>query len=115
MTFERDPVLQSLFDAADQDIADAAFTQRVMERLNIRRRQILLGRIAVVVAIVVLEVMLESPLSNSMGLVVDTLARDLVPVGDGWLGFLLAPVNSLAGLVGVTLLVINALFRRIIQ
>ncbi len=115
MTSERDPVLQSLFDAAEQNLADAEFTGAVVDRINRRRRQLLLGRLAVVAAIVVLEIMLESPLRSSMGLVVEILGRDLVPVGDGWLGFLLAPLNSLAGLVGMTLLGINLLFRKIVQ
>ena len=115
MTSERDPELQSLFDAAEQNLADPEFTDAVVDRINRRRRQLLLGRLAVVAAIVVLEIMLESPLRSSMGLVVEILGRDLVPVGDGWLGFLVAPLNSLAGLVGMTLLGINLLFRKIVR
>lgn len=115
MTSDRDPTLQSLFDAAEQNLADAEFTGAVVDRMNRRRRQLLLGRVAVVAAIVVLEIIPESPLRSSMGLVVEALSRDLVPVGDGWLGFLVAPLNSLAGLVGMTLLGLNLLFRRIVQ
>ena len=115
MTSERDPELQSLFDAAKQDLSDAEFTSTVTARMDRRRRQVLVGRVAVVAAIVLLEIVLESPLRSSMGLAVEVLGRDLVPVGDGWLGFVLAPLNSLAGLVGMTLLGINLLFRKIVH
>ena len=114
MTSERDPGLQSLFDAAERDFTGADFTGAIVDRMNKRRRQILLGRVAVVAAIVMLEIVLESPLRSSMGLVVEVLGRDLVPVGDGWLGFLFAPLNSPAGLVGMALLGINLLFRKIV-
>jgi len=48
-------------------------------------------------------------------MMVDVLDMDLFAVGDGWVGFFVAPLNSLAGLVGMILLGVNLLFRRLFQ
>jgi hypothetical protein len=45
--------------------------------------------------------------------VAEVLGRSLVDVDSEWLAFLLAPVNSIAGIVGVTLLALNLLYRRL--
>lgn len=114
MTVEQDPVLRSLFDAAERQLEDAEFTGAVVERMDQRRRRLLAGKIAVLASIVLLEVLLESPLSNSLGQVAKLLGEDLIPISGGWLGFLLSPVNSIAGLVGMTLLALNLLYRKIV-
>ena len=115
MTSERDPMLQSLFDEARQDFADPEFTAAIFDRINKRKRDVQIFRVAILVLIVLIEVLLESPLRNSLGMMVDVLDMDLFAVGDGWVGFFVAPLNSLAGLVGMILLGVNLLFRRLFQ
>ena len=115
MTTERDPMLQSLFDAAEQNLSDQEFTNAVFERAEKSSRNVQIFRMAILAFIILLEVLLESPLRNSLGVMVEVLDMDLFELGDGWLGFLVAPLNSLAGIVAVTLLGVNLMFRRLFQ
>lgn len=114
MNPERDPVLDALFREAEQPLADEAFTDGIVTGMKRRRRRVLAVRLAVVAAIVLLELLLESPLQQSLGALAEVLGTPLVAIDDGWLAFLLAPVNSIAGLVGLVLLGIHYLYRRIV-
>ena len=113
MNSERDPVLESLFDAADVGLEDETFTQGVVQQVRTRRHRVLFGRLAVLVLLIALELLLESPLRASLGIVADVLGRSLVNLDNEWLAFVLAPVNSIAGLLGMTLLALNALYRKL--
>lgn len=114
MSDERDPLLQSLFDEADTGLEDEAFTSAVVDRVRNRRSTVVAGRIAVLVLLVALEVVLESPLQASLGVVAEVLGMSLIDIESEWLAFLVAPVNSVAGLLGITLLALNALYRRLL-
>jgi hypothetical protein len=113
MTTERDPLLESFFDAADTAPDNDEFTDSVVRQMKKRRHRVLLGRVAVLALLVLLEILLESPLKTSLGIAAEVLGRSLVDVDGEWLAFLLAPVNSIAGIVGVTLLALNLLYRRL--
>ena len=114
MNENRDPLLQALFDDADEPLADEAFTEQLRRNMAGRRRRILATRIAVIALLVLLEILLESPLRQSLGTVAETLGTSLIPLGDGWLAFVLAPVNSIAGVLGAVLLGVHTLYRRIV-
>ena len=77
-------------------------------------RRILVGRLMVLAALVVIEVVLESPLRAYLGVIADMLGTPLLPVSDEWLAFVVAPINSVAGLIGIVLLGLNVLYRRIV-
>lgn len=114
MSDERDPLLESLFDAADAGLEDEAFTNAVVDRIKNRRGTVLVSRLAVLALLVALEVVLESPLQASLGVVAEVLGMSLIELENEWLAFLVAPVNSVAGLLGITLLALNALYRRLL-
>lgn len=113
MNNDRDPKLESLFEKAESSFADDAFTDAVNDSLRRRRRRILLGRLAVLAALVLLEVVLESPLRLYLGVVAEVLGTPLLAMHDSWLAFVLAPINSIAGLIGFLLLGLNMLYRKI--
>lgn len=114
MSDERDPLLESLFDDADTVPEDEAFTNAIVERVASRRSRVLLGRLAVLALLIALEVVLESPLQASLGVVAEIMGRSLIELESEWLNFVLAPVNSIAGLLGMILLALNALYRRLL-
>lgn len=114
MNDDRDPKLERLFEEAETSLADDAFTEAVNGGLKRRRRRILFGRLAVLAAIVLLEVVLESPLQLYLGAIAEVLGTPLLPVQDGWAAFVFAPVNSVAGLIGIVLLGLNILYRKIV-
>jgi hypothetical protein len=114
MNDDRDPKLELLFEEAESSFADDAFTDAVSDSLRRRRRRILFGRIAVLAALVVLEVILESPLRIHLDAVAEALGTPLLAMQDNWLTFLVAPINSIAGLIGILLLGLNMLYRKIV-
>ncbi len=109
---ERDPMLDALFEQTRRELVDDSFTDQVMARIEKRRRNVLLGRLSFVAALVVLELLLSSPLQNSVGMLTETLSTSLISLDNEWLSFAVAPLNSVAGLIGMLILGMQFLFRR---
>ncbi len=112
MNDERDPQLEALFVQAEQELADDGYVDGVMDRMRRHRRNSLIGRFTAVGLLLLLEVLLSAPLQNSAAAVASALSMSLVSVDDKWLAFAFAPINSVAGLLGVLLLWLHFLYRR---
>ena len=110
---KRDPVLESLFDKTEESLQDDGFTAGVVERIMERRRHIIAGRLIILGLLISLEVVLESPVQRSLGIVSEALVSPLLTLNGEWLAFILAPVNSVAGLLGTVLLGLYYLYRHI--
>jgi len=119
MSNERDPMLESLFAEATPDqtlaMSENDFIDGVMTNIDSRRRNLLLGRIGIVALIVLFEVLLSSPLQNSVGVFTTAISTSLVDLNNGWLAMLLEPINSVAGVIGILLFGMHALYRRLIH
>lgn len=112
MSTDRNPQLEALFHG-DQDLpVDDCFTVAVERAIDRRRKKILLGRVLIITAIVALELALNLPVQSTLGVVAEWLETSLLPLGDGWFAMLLAPLNSVAGVVGMVLLALHYLYRR---
>ena len=112
MTEERDPRLEALFIQAEQELVDDDYVDAVMDKLRRHRRNSLIGRFAAVLLLIALEVLLSAPLQNSAAAITEALSTSLIDVDDRWLAFALAPLNSVAGLLGVLLIWLHFLYRR---
>lgn len=100
MTELRDPLLQSLFEQARQDLDGAELTAHVMSAT--RKRMLALGAAGVVAAAVVLLsawVFFSMPLLEFAVLVSQFLTNPLVELGEGWLALAFLPVNNIASIV----------------
>ena len=115
MNEERDPVLESLFVQAERELIDEQFTSRVMAGIDRRRRNMLIGRLAAIGLLVMLELLLNAPIQNSVGTVAGTLGSGLLQLDNEWAAYALGPINSIAGLIGMTLLGLNFLFRKVLR
>ena len=113
MSEQRDPRLESLFAEAQQELVDENFTAGVLAKLETRGRRVLFGRIAIVALVIAFELLLDSPLQNSVGTITQMLGTALFEINHEWIAFAVAPVNSIAGLLGMTLLGLHAAYRRI--
>ena len=113
MIEQRDRLLESLFDAADEKLSDETFTSSVVEDVRSHRRRLLFGRLAVAALLLILELLLDSPLQASLGNAGDALGTPLYPVKHEWIGFILTPINSVAGLIGLILLGLHYFYRKI--
>ena len=115
MNNERDPLLESLFLQAEQELIDEDFTTNVMAGIDRRRRGFLMGRLSIVVLLIVFELVMNTPLQDSVGMLTSTMSRSLIPLENEWLTYALGPLNSIAGVLGVTLLGIQFLFRKVLR
>lgn len=111
----RDPVLESLFAQAEHNLVEDEFTAEVMDQVATRRRNVLIGRFAIVALIIALEVLLSSPLQNSAGLIAQVLNTPLIELGSGKLALMVSPLNSVAGLIGMLLLGTQFFYRRMMR
>ena len=99
MTEIRDPLLQSLFEQARQDLDGAELTTHVMSAT--RKRLLTMGAAAAAVAAAVLLsawVFLSMPLLEFAVLVSQFLTNPLVEMGEGWLALIFLPVNNVASI-----------------
>ena len=115
MNDERDPLLESLFSQAECELVEDKFTVQVMDRVQKRRRNVLIGRFAIVALIIVLELLLSTPLQNTAGVITQALGTSLIEVESEWLTLVFAPLNSIAGLIGMLLLGMQFFYRRMVR
>ncbi len=107
--------LEALFARAEQPLTDDAYTAQVMARVDRRRRMVMLGRVGLVAVLVAFELLLSAPLQNSVGAVTQALGTTLINVENEWLAIAAAPLNSIAGIIGMLLLGLHALYRRMVR
>ncbi len=112
MNDERDPLLESLFAQAESAPADENFIAEVMSNIDKRHRNVFIGRIAIVALLVAFELIMASPMQNFVGTIAEAMSTALFEVTNEWLSAAVAPVNSVAGLMGMLLLGLHTLFRR---
>ncbi len=115
MNDERDPLLESIFARAERELVEDKFTAQVMAQVATRRRNVLIGRLAIVALLVALELLLSTPLQNSAGVITQVLSTSLVELEGGAVATVVSPINSIAGLIGMLLLGMQFLYRRMMR
>jgi hypothetical protein len=114
MTDARDPGLQALFDAAREDTANEAFVARVMAEVEKGQRLTILRWVIGGVLLAPVAWWLSTPLLGAVDLATQLLPDTLIAVEEEqWLAQLLAPVNSVAGIVGLAFLGAWMAYRKI--
>lgn len=108
---DREPMLENVFSNAREELAPDAFTEQVMLHTDRAKRRAIPTRAALALALALLGIPVQDvALELSQVLVVA-----LVPIQNTLLAQLLAPVNTVAGLLTVVLLVIRAAHRRLFR
>ena len=115
MTDERDPLLEKLFAESKCEPAGDVFCEGVMASVERRRRNVFAGRISIVALLLLSELLLSAPLQNSFGIVTEALGGALFAVNNEWLAMAVEPINSIAGVVGVVLLGLLTVYRRVVR
>lgn len=112
---ERDPLLQKLFEIATQDIAGDEFIAGVMAQIDaLRRRAIIVWSVAGVILAVVAW-LLTPTLVGAVTLLSQAIPQTLIDVEDtsALVTQVFAPLNSVAAVVGITVMVIVFAYRKI--
>jgi hypothetical protein len=109
MNDEREPSLQAAFANATRELAEDPFLTRTMQRTDTLTRRRVVRRIG----IALLLGLLAMPLQDFALAVTPVLAQSLIDLDAGLATQLLAPVNSVAGLLSMVLLTLRAAHRRL--
>ena len=113
MSEERDPILQKMFARADQELPGEAFAEAVMARARQgRKRSLALGAALALLAAVGVWVF-AAPLLDGVNMITRVLTVTLFQPEAAWLALLLAPVNNVACLVGLGLLLLRFGYQRL--
>ena len=115
MTEVRDPFLESVMKQSVTDLSETEFTNQVMSMVEVRRRNVLIGRLAILALLVFLEIILSSPLQQSLGMIGQILDTSLIDLENKWAIMFLSPLNSIAGLIGMMLLGMHYLYRKMVR
>lgn len=113
MTTDRDPILQSLFTIAKQDCLEDEFTDRVISRIDKLRRRALIGWVAAGLVSAGFALALTEPLLYTVNLATQVLPRSLLELDNSIAAQLVAPVNSIAGIVALCLLGLRMAYKKI--
>jgi hypothetical protein len=115
MTDHRDPLLQTLFAEAQQELDGEAITARIMAKTRNRRNLLVAG--GIISSLVLLTgawLVFAVPLLEFALLVTQGLSMTLVDLGEGWLALVFLPVNNIASLLVITVKAIRILQKKIL-
>lgn len=112
MKDQRDPVLQALFDAAPRASAGADFVAGVMRDIDRQRRRALIGWLALALALVPVGWWLSAPVIGTLEIAARLMPDSLIDIETAWLDQLLAPVNSVTGILGLLFLFVWVVVRK---
>lgn len=115
MRDELDSDLQSLFEQQQPIPGSNDFTARVMARVDRRQMGFRALQLGILILLVGLELVFESPISQSMGALNSAMKSSVLELEDEWISFVLEPVNSVAGVLGMVLLGVHFLMRRVLR
>ena len=114
MTNDRDPILQSLFTAAQKDLDGEVFTDRVNKKTRSQRNRIIAALISVALVMTACIWIFAIPVQEFPRVVTNFLAKTLIDLGDGWAAWVLSPVNNIAGLLVLSLKAMRMFWKKVI-
>ena len=106
---ELDPQLQALFANNHQNSGDAVFTERVMPQVDrLRRRKFMMRAILAMIVATFAVPFKDGALALSQVMIVS-----LIELEAGLVAELLAPINSVGGVLSIVLLILRATHKRL--
>ena len=114
MTNDRDPILQSMFTAAQKDLDGEVFTDRVNKKTRSQRNRMIVALISVVFVMAVCIWIFAIPIQEFPRVVTNFLTTTLIDLGDGWVAWVFSPVNNIAGLLVLSLKAMRMLWKKVI-
>ncbi|MCR9138103.1 MAG: hypothetical protein NXI27_19045 [Alphaproteobacteria bacterium] len=111
MMNDRDPMLQSLFAEAQDDLAGDAFVATLMSKVDRHVRLARLLWIGIGLALILCAWFAAGPMQEAALAVTFGLSQPLFPLHDGLFAALVAPLNTYAGVFALLLLIIRSTRR----
>ncbi len=113
MTDDRDPMLQTLFANAEQDLAGEAFAAQVMSKTGKLRRGAVVGWVCAGLVLAACAWLLATPLQDTVHLLTQNLTLSLISLDDLLLAQVLSPLNNVAFVVALGLIGVRIVYRKI--
>jgi len=114
MTDAPDTRLQAIFDAAREGTADETFVAQVMADIDKIQQRTVIGWVVGGLLLAPVAWWLSTPLLSVIDLASQLMPDSLIAVEEQWLAQILAPVNGVSGIVGLTFLAGWWFYRKII-
>ena len=115
MTQEQDPRLQALFAKAGEINKGEAFTDQVMQQVDRVRRKASAGWLGIALLFAVFAWWISGPIVHATSLLLGILPASLVDINDQFVADLLAPVNSVAGVVALLFLLLRFVYKKLFR
>ena len=114
---ERDPLLQKLFDIANENLAAEAFIAGVMAQIDALRRRAIIAWSVAGLVLVVAAWLLTPTLVGAVSLLSQALPQTLIEIKDtsALVNQVFSPLNSVAAVVALAVLVIVFAYRKIFR
>ena len=112
---ERDPLLQKLFEIANQDLSADAFIAGVMGQIDSLRRRAIVAWAVAGLVLGFAAWLLTPTVVGAVSLLSQLLPQTLVEIDDpsAIVSQVMSPLNSVAAVIAVTVLVIVFAYRKI--
>lgn len=110
---EQNGMLETVFCEAERELAEEKFTTTVLQRTRRVRYRIAAGIIFIFALVVAAAALLSVPVFEFAVMLSAVLTNPIVDLGEGWLAFLLAPVNNCGAILVVVVKAARMLFRRV--
>jgi hypothetical protein len=115
MKSDHDPRLERLFAAARKEFSGDAFIARVMSEIDRLRRRATVTWTIVGLLLVALALLLTPSLTAAVTLLTQVLPVSLIEIDNRHVAEVLAPVNSIAGIAGLTFLLLLFAIRKLFR
>jgi hypothetical protein len=114
MKDDRDMVLQGLFADANQELTDEDFTPRVMAKTHSLRNRLLAAGAGLMLTLAIMTWVFNLPLFDLTQQVSQVFTFALFDLGEGWLAWVLAPLNNIAGLLLLCVKAVRVIRKKLI-
>ena len=115
MSDERDPLIQSLFDRAQEDMPGDDFAGMIMSRIDRQRRRKMMGWLLLYATLLLCAVLLAPALTAAFAAVSSILPASLIEADERLIAQILSPVNSVAALLAFSAFLAYWLYRMIFR
>ena len=113
MSEQRSPRLEQMFAAAHRELADEAFVTAVMAKTTTPSMR----RVAIYIAVCAVAVpatwFVAGPLNDALSWLTALIAQPVAPAGEGIAGTVTLPMNSVGGVLVLTVFVARVIARRL--
>ena len=95
---DKDPLLQQLFAESQVELADEAFTAKVLSRTRYLRYRVAAAWIVAALSLAICAWILAIPYEFAE-LTAQALTTNLISLEEGWVGWFVSPVNNIGALL----------------